>query len=731
MKKAGLTIPTDKNFIDGTKRYIQRWGADAVRDCDGTELPENVKDFGLKVYKTYFLTRNDNEYAYSHDDALMNVAVTTKRHTAFFDTLEINLLDGLYKEQLEVNTYDYKKYWQVFDRTTGEEKTDWEYLGNDILLIRNVIPMHEYTINFFCKQLWNPVQVYNYNCNHWTVEKDRDFDPIYPETLQHIKNNLREWLKDNNQIDVVRFTTFFYHFFLLYITGTKQKLFDWFNYAMTASPAMFEMFEKKYGYRITLEDILTEGYYGNHFLMPTPAYLDYMDLVERFVCDTMRDIIEIVHDSGKEVAMFWGDNWIGAEPYGKYFKDIDLDIMIGSVQSGASVRSLTDIPRGVKCKEIRLNPYFFPDTLATDDGATFTLNYFWSIERRALLRKTVDRIGFGGYLSLADKRPLLCQTIDRICDEFRTIYQNVKDTAPYCAAKVAILNFWGSKRAWLLHGVCQDQHYPANHPYMGVAEALSGLPVDVHFIDFDDVKNGMLEKEYFDVVFNYGHGGTSFVGDYLWKDAEIVEKVKAFVANGGGFIGLGEPTSVLYQGKYFQLSDVLGVDKDMSLSILLHKYNCRENPTHFILDDVDGEIDYAHAIDGVYAQEGTVILKASYDKEFVAEFNSGNVKMAVNEFGNGRSFYMAGMAYNHMNARILYRAILWCARKENELKKSFSSNYHVESHYYPSSDMYALVNNTNEMQATIFYDMFGNKKEIHLSPNEILWVKERNKAKGA
>ena len=126
-----------------------------------------------------------------------------------------------------------------------------------------------------------------------------------------------------------------------------------------------------------------------------------------------------------------------------------------------------------------------------------------------------------------------------------------------------------------MHSVCQDQHYPANHPYMGVMESLSGMPVDVRFISFDDVKNGILEKESFDVVLNYGNAGTSFSGDYLWKDADIVSKVKVFVANGGGFIGIGEPTAVLYQGKFFQLSDVLGVDKEKSLSILLHKLRKR------------------------------------------------------------------------------------------------------------------------------------------------------------
>ena len=38
------------------------------------------------------------------------------------DTVRINLLDGYFREQFRVNANDNpKEWWQVFDRTTGEE----------------------------------------------------------------------------------------------------------------------------------------------------------------------------------------------------------------------------------------------------------------------------------------------------------------------------------------------------------------------------------------------------------------------------------------------------------------------------------------------------------------------------------------------------------------------------------------------------------------------------------
>ena len=133
MSKGRITIPTDAKFVEGTKKYIKKWGADAVRDCDGTELPINAGELAEKVYKTYFIVRGDNDFAYAHDEYLQNIALMSNRRTAFSSRLEIYLLDGLFDKQVRVNLENYKKYWQVFDRTTGEQVNDWEYIENNPL----------------------------------------------------------------------------------------------------------------------------------------------------------------------------------------------------------------------------------------------------------------------------------------------------------------------------------------------------------------------------------------------------------------------------------------------------------------------------------------------------------------------------------------------------------------------------------------------------------------------
>ena len=93
--------------------------------------------------------------------------------------------------------------------------------------------------------------------------------------------------------------------------------------------------------------------------------------------------------------------------------------------------------------------------------------------------------------------------------------------------------------------------------------------------------------------------------------------------------------------------------------------------------------------------------------------------MATNAYGKGRSFYITGLPYSAQNAKLLYRALLWTAGKEDMDKKSFCMNPWTEAHFY--GDRYAIVNNTDKEQTTIFYDMKGIRQEISLKPYEVKW----------
>ena len=52
-KRGRVTIPTDLDVIRETLDIMKEWGADAIRDCDGTDMPEELRKMDIKQYATY------------------------------------------------------------------------------------------------------------------------------------------------------------------------------------------------------------------------------------------------------------------------------------------------------------------------------------------------------------------------------------------------------------------------------------------------------------------------------------------------------------------------------------------------------------------------------------------------------------------------------------------------------------------------------------------------------
>ena len=54
-----LTLPVEKGMDAQVAELLERLQADAVRNSDGTELPEIVNELATKIYQTYFVGRGD------------------------------------------------------------------------------------------------------------------------------------------------------------------------------------------------------------------------------------------------------------------------------------------------------------------------------------------------------------------------------------------------------------------------------------------------------------------------------------------------------------------------------------------------------------------------------------------------------------------------------------------------------------------------------------------------
>ena len=150
--KGRVTIPTDLDVVPETLELLEKWGADAIRDCDGTDYPEELKNVDAKVYSTYYTTRKDNAWAKANPDEIQQMYIMTPFYTAVDEELSIHLMNHLYPDMLKVNDHDdITRWWEVIDRTTGEVVSPelWNYDSDaGDVTIHGAEPFHDYTVSF-------------------------------------------------------------------------------------------------------------------------------------------------------------------------------------------------------------------------------------------------------------------------------------------------------------------------------------------------------------------------------------------------------------------------------------------------------------------------------------------------------------------------------------------------------------------------------------------------------
>jgi len=712
MGKGRFTLPGEAGMEKEIEGLIQKWGADAIRDSDGTKLTEELLALKLKVYSTLCLVRADNEWMKIHPECRQQIYLISESVIAVGEKTEIEIMKQYFAEQFEPNTdIDIYKYWQVYDRTLGSvmDGEAWTY-ENGFVTIKNPQLFHRYTVSFLAYQDWEPVSMYNHLTNHWAEEHKIPMDVRYPQAREHVLEILEKWLVENPKTDVVRFTTFFYNFDLIYNHLGKERQVNWFGYLSCVSPYALLLFHQEYGYELQAEDFIDAGYYQTLFKNPGKKYQDWIDFNQRFIADLARQCVALVHRYGKKAIMFLGDHWAGTEPYGKYFGSIGLDSVVGAAGDGVTTRMIADIP--IKETEARFYPYFFPDIFYEGGDPVKESIPVWIKCRRALLRNPVDRIGYGGYLNLAVKFPEFVEHVADIVSEFHSIHEKGGHKKPYQAPfKVAILNTWGKLRSWQTHQVAHSLWNQRCYSYLGAMEALSGLPFEIAFISFEDIiKEGIPED--IGVIFNIGDANTSWSGGEYWQDAKLVALIRKWVYGGGGFIGIGEPTAFNYQGMYFQLEDVLGVQKEIGFTLSHNKIR-KEAKKHFITADIKSDTDYGEGMSMIYAaQADTQVL----------DMRDGGCMMAAHAYGKGRAVYMAGAPYNAQNTRIILRSVFWAAHQEEEMLRWYSDNMDIEVHAFEETGNLCLVNNSGTAQETTLYLKDGAQKKVKLEPLEMKWL---------
>jgi beta-D-galactosyl-(1->4)-L-rhamnose phosphorylase len=682
MMKGNFTLPGEAGHEKLTLELAKRWGADVIRDSDGTKLSNEILAAGYDIYSTICPIREHNDWIRENPHARQQTFLSTAPRTARSPRLIIKLMADFFDQQFEINdTPIGMRYWQVYDRTTDMpvDKSRWQYDAETGTIVIRAIPWRQYTVSFLAWRIWEEISMYNHTTNNWDKEHLMQMNPYLPDCRKYLESWLESWCAANPQTNVVRFTSLFYNFAWIWGSDPRNRhLFtDWASYDFTVCPEALDDFAGKYGYHLCAEDFVRQGKYSATHRVPTQRKRDWMDFCGGFVRGISKGLIDIVHGAGKKAYVFYDDSWVGMEPYSGHFHEFGFDGLIKCVFSGYEVRLCADVD--VPVREIRFHPYLFPVGLG--GAPTFSpggkpgedaLDY-WITARRALLRTKIERCGLGGYLSLTNGYPDFIEAMDGILKEFRQIAA-LHDTGPPIMLKprIGVLHAWGKLRTWTLSG---HFHETDSHTLIHVLESLSGMPFDVEFLSFDDVRVGVPEN--IDIIINAGAAGDAWSGGEYWDDPEIVERLTCWAHNGGIFIGVGEPSAHPGQANYLRMAHVLGVDIDNGERACHGRWKFDIELTPGLVPD---GADIAARADVILTDGKAMVLAAE----------GGMPTITLNPINNrgGAGIYLANFAYNADNTRLLQNLILY-ATGGSIITDGISSNPNVECAAFPSTIVFA------------------------------------------
>ena len=303
--------------------------------------------------------------------------------------------------------------------------------------------------------------------------------------------------------------------------------------------------------------------------------------------------------------MFLGDHWIGTEPFMDEFKTIGLDAVVGSVGNGCTLRLISDIP-GVKYTEGRFLPYFFPDTFheggdpvqggegQLGDGAA---RHPAQAHRPHRLRRLLE----AGAASSRNS-----STTWRACaTSSATLYDNVKGTTPYCVKTGGGAQLLGQNaRLGQPHGAPRavlqaELQLCRRHRGAFAARPLTCGSSALRTCSADPDAAGRRST----CCINVGDGDTAHTGGGDWEDPASSRRVRGFVYNGGGFIGVGEPAGPPVPGPLFAAGRRRWAwRRRTGFTLNYDKYNWDEHRDHFILADcTEPDVDFGEGKKSIFA----------------------------------------------------------------------------------------------------------------------------------
>ena len=94
--KGDFTLPGEAGYEQYTLELAKKWGADVIRDSDGTKLSDEIVDAGYRIYSTICMIRQHNAFAAEHPDSQQQTFLMSKPVLADGESVTIPLMDGYF-----------------------------------------------------------------------------------------------------------------------------------------------------------------------------------------------------------------------------------------------------------------------------------------------------------------------------------------------------------------------------------------------------------------------------------------------------------------------------------------------------------------------------------------------------------------------------------------------------------------------------------------------------------
>ena len=218
----GFTLPGESGQEKLTLELAKKWGADVIRDSDGTQLSDEILNAGYDIYSTICIIRDHNAWAKEHPECLQQSFLSTQPVIPAEEPLTVKPMAGFFDEQFKINDRpEALRYWQVWDRTANKllpaDTWQWDAAAGTVT-VASPVPFHAYTVSFLAWRTWEEINMYNHVTNSWTSEHLLPVDPRTKEAQDFLYDWLKNWCETHPRTNVVRFTSMFYNF--VWISGS-------------------------------------------------------------------------------------------------------------------------------------------------------------------------------------------------------------------------------------------------------------------------------------------------------------------------------------------------------------------------------------------------------------------------------------------------------------------------------------------------------------------------------